>query len=129
LAALLIDSELPLSSALRLAGQGSHDADLSRSCNVAARRVNDGRGLGEALAGLSPFPKSLGPTVVWGERSGALADAFRMAAEMFEGRIDAQLTMVRIVVPPMMFLAVLAAALFLISAIMVPMISLIDLLS
>ncbi|HEX5446218.1 MAG TPA: hypothetical protein VFW87_20495, partial [Pirellulales bacterium] len=56
----------------------------------------------------------------------ALAESLRVAADMFEGRLEAQLSLLRAVVPPVTFLFVLWAALFLISSVMLPMVSLIE---
>jgi len=129
LMALLIESELPLPAALKLAGRGSQDADLAVACLAASRRVDGGEALGQALAGLPQFPKSLGPIVAWGQQAGALPDALRTAAEMFEGRLRGQLVLLRTVVPPFAFLAVLWAVLFLISSFVLPLISFVEKLS
>jgi type II secretory pathway component PulF len=129
LMALLLESELPLPAALKLAGRGSQDADLAVACLAASRRVDGGQALCQALAGLPQFPKSLGPIVAWGQQAGALPDALRTAAEMFEGRLQAQLVLLRTVVPPFAFLAVLWVVLFLISSFVLPLITLIEKLS
>ena len=129
LLALLIESELPLPAALKLAGGGSQDADLARACLLASRRVEEGRTLHDVLAGLPQFPKSLSPIVAWGQQAKALPEALRTAAEMFEGRLQAQLTLLRTIVPPFAFLAVLWVVSFLLSATVVPLISLIEKLS
>jgi type II secretory pathway component PulF len=129
LMALLVESELPLPAALILAGRGSQDADLAGGCLIASRRIEGGRALAEALGGLTQFPKTLGPMVAWGERTNALPEACRTAAEMFEGRLEAQLALVRALVGPFAFLAVLWGIFFLLAATLVPLISLIDKLS
>jgi type II secretory pathway component PulF len=127
LMALLVESDLPLPAAFVLAGRGTQDADLLNACQDAARRVERGEALGAALAGLTAFPKSIRPIAEWGERASALPDAFRTAAEMFEARLAAQLDLVQAVVPPFALLAVLWMVLFLLSATVLPMISMIEL--
>lgn len=176
LLALLIESELALPQALRMAARGCHDTALEHAARLAAARVEAGAVLSDALASLRAFPESLRPMLRWGEQmvtvapalgegdvaaelrdedcgrpgrlslrhgvselqrvpglpaasSTALADALRVAAEMFEGRLEAQLTLLKAVVPPLTFLCVLWGALFLIAALMLPMISLIGKLS
>jgi type II secretory pathway component PulF len=121
LMALLVESELPLPAALKLAGRGSRDADLAAAGLSAARRIEAGDSLAQALAGLRPVPKSLRPIIEWGERAGAVPEAFRTAAEMFEGRLAAQVALVCTVVPPFTFLAVLWVVLFLLTAVVLPM--------
>ncbi|HEX7447347.1 MAG TPA: type II secretion system F family protein [Pirellulales bacterium] len=63
------------------------------------------------------------------EPSTALSESLRVAAEMFEGRLEAQLGLLRAVVPPLTFLFVLWAALFLVSSLILPMIDLVEKLS
>jgi type II secretory pathway component PulF len=133
LLALLVDMEVPLPQALELAGLGCQDSTLRYASQKAAGNVQAGAALSEALATWRQFPRSLAPMVRWGERatsrqapSTALADALRTAAEMFDGRLEAQLGLLRAVVPPMSFAAVVWGALFIVSAMMLPMISLIE---
>lgn len=133
LLALLVDMELPLPEALELAGLGCQDSTLRYASRKAAGNVQAGAALSEALAAWRQFPRSLAPMVRWGERATSrqgpptgLADALRTAAEMFDGRLEAQLGLLRAVVPPLSFAAVIWGALFIVSATMLPMISLIE---
>jgi general secretion pathway protein F len=132
LLALLIDAELPLPQALELAGQGCQDASLGYSASKAAASVRAGAALSDALLARRKFPQSFSPMIRWGERvssqasTSALSDALRTAAEMFERRLEGQLRLLRAVVPPLSFLLVFWGALFLVSATMLPMISLME---
>ena len=160
LLALLIECELPLPQALRLAGSGCHETSLAFAARLAAERVERGAALSDSLVSLRAFPESLRPILRWGEhlvtpavrdemaiaqaerdpRRGvpvvaaapavptALCESLRVAADMFEGRLEAQLALLRAIVPPLAFLIVLWAALFLISSLMLPMVSLIQML-
>lgn len=126
LLAMLVDAQLPLPQALELAGRGCQDATLGNASLKAVASIEAGAALSDALLARRAFPESLGPMLRWGERgsASALADGLRTAGEMFEGRLEAQLDLVRAVVPPLSFAMVLWGALFLISATMLPMISL-----
>jgi type II secretory pathway component PulF len=129
LLALLIDSELPLPQALELAGQGCQDSSLDYASRKAAADLRKGAALSQALLARRQFPQSLGPMVRWGEQaaqSGALADALRIAAEMFEGRLEIQLGLLRAVVPPLSFLFVVWGVSFLVAALALPMVSLLE---
>lgn len=128
LLAMLIDAELPLPQALELAGRGCQDATLGLASRRAAESVESGAALSDALVARRAFSESLGPMLRWGERgpAPALADALRTAGEMFDGRLEAQLGLLRAVVPPLSFALVLWGALFLVSATLLPMISLLE---
>lgn len=126
LLALLVDAQLPLPQALGLAGGGCQDATLGSASRKAVASIEAGAALSAALLARRAFPESLGPMLRWGERGpeSALADALRTAGEMFEARLEAQLGLVRAVLPPLTFAMVLWGALFLLSACLLPMISL-----
>jgi general secretion pathway protein F len=149
LLALLIDSELPLPQALELAGRGCQDASLEYASRKAGTDLRKGASLGDVLLARRQFPQSLGSMVRWagqaGERptgqdfaalaptgavvrapTGALADALRIAGEMFEGRLEIQLGLLRAILPPLCFLFVVWGASFLVAAIALPMVSLIE---
>jgi general secretion pathway protein F len=131
--ALLVETELPLPQALELSGRGCQDSTLSYAAKKVAAAVTRGAALADALVARRQFPSSMGPMVRWGELAAArqgstspLADALRTAAEMFEGRLEAQLGLLRAVVPPVTFALVLWGALFIVAATMVPLFSLLE---
>jgi type II secretory pathway component PulF len=131
LLALLIDAELPLPTALELAGSGCQDSTLDYASKKASARVGAGAALSDALMERRQFPRSLGPIVRWGEQSAgrqaptsALGDALRTAAEIFDGRLEAQLGLLRAVAAPLSFLFVVWGAIFIVAATMLPMFSL-----
>lgn len=133
LLALLVDVEIPLPQALEIAGRGCDDVGLRHASRKVAAGVQSGKTLSDALMARREFPRSMGPMVRWGEQAAgtarstsALADALRTAAEMFEGRVEAQLGLLRAVVPPLAFLFVIWGAAFLMSASLLPMVSLIE---
>lgn len=128
LLAMLVDAELPLPQALELTGRGCQDVTLDQASRKAAASVASGAALSDALVARRPFPESLGPMLRWGERgpAPALADALRTTGEMFDGRLEAQLGLLRAVVPPLSFAMVLWGALFLISASLLPMVWLLE---
>lgn len=126
LLALLVENRLELGESLRMAGAGSRDYELLISCRHAAQRVEGGADLREAIDMSPAFTKSFGPIVEWGQRATALPEALRTAGEMFEGRVQTQLTFLRMVLPTLSLLLVLWGVLFLISALSLPMINLIE---
>ena len=126
LLALLLESRLPLAESLRMAGDGARDADLASACRKAAGAIENGCSLEEALTLHSAFPRSLSPIVAWGRQAAALPEALITAADMFDARLQSQLGLLRTAVPALTFLAVLWGALFLVAAVLLPMIGLIE---
>ncbi|MGA2030726.1 MAG: type II secretion system F family protein [Thermoguttaceae bacterium] len=126
---MLLEQKVPLGEALRLTAGGVRDARLAAACRNVAAEVEAGRSLDESLAGDRRFPPSLIPLVQWGQRASALPEAFRAAAETFEGRTRTQAMLLEVVLPPVAFLAIITFAGFVVSAVMLPMISLISHLS
>ena len=94
-----------------------------------ADEVDKGRVLYESMADRRQFPASMIPLVEWGQRAPALPDAFRAVAEMFEGRVRSQSSLLEAILLPVMFLTIVAFAGVFVIAMMLPMISLIQKLS
>ena len=126
---LLLDQRVALPDALRLAAAGSRNADLARGCCRVADDVEAGRVLYESMASRRQFPPSLIPLVEWGQRAPALPEAFRAAAEMFEGRVRSHGTLLEAILPPIILLFVTGWVGVFAIAMMMPLISLIQKLS
>ncbi|MBN2475802.1 MAG: type II secretion system F family protein [Pirellulales bacterium] len=123
---VFLEQEVPLPSALRLTAEGLRDADLGRACYRVAAEVEAGRPLAESLASRRQFPHSLIPLMQWGQRTAALPEGFRAAAEMFEGRVENQGTLLEAVLLPLTFLLIIVFIGFFVVAMLVPMVSLIQ---
>lgn len=126
---LLLEQEASLPDALRLTAAGLRDANLAWECCRAAEDVENGCPLDECLAARRQFPASLIPMIQWGQRAPALPDAFRAAAEMFEGRVRTQGTLLETMLLPIMFLATLSFVGFFVMAMFLPLIALVQKLS
>lgn len=126
LLAVLIDHEVPLPAALRMAGDAVAAADLRDGCRAAAAHVEGGRSMAECCTFSGPFPASLRPLVAWGEASSSLADALRAAADVFEGRARVYAGLVESIAPPLVFLLVVSAVGTFLAAMLMPLISLIQ---
>ncbi len=120
---LLLEQEVSLPDALRVTAAGLRNANLARGCCRVADDTEKGRPLDESLAARRQFPASLIPMIQWGQRAPALPDAFRAAAEMFEGRVRSQGTLLETMLLPIMFLVVLIFVGFFIVAMFLPLIS------
>lgn len=126
---LLLEQEVSLPDALRVTAAGLRNANLARGCCRVADDAEKGRPLDESLAARRQFPASLIPMIQWGQRAPALPDAFRAAAEMFEGRVRSQGTLLETMLLPIVFLAVLIFVGFFVIAMFMPLISVVMVLS
>ncbi len=122
----LLEQSTHLPDALRLAADGLHGTPLAAGCQRAAADVERGRTLAHAMAANRCFPRALVPIVAWGEQIGALPDAFRTAAEMYDGRAKIQAGLFEVIAPPLTFLIILAGVFLLVMGLMAPLISLIQ---
>jgi len=129
LAGVLAEQDVPLPDALRLAAAAVRDANMREVGGKLAAGVEQGGRLSEAMSATPRIPASLVPIVRWGERAGRLPEAFRVAAEMFEGRLQMRAELVRTILPPLVFVAVACGVLMLLAGLFLPMISLIQSLS
>jgi len=123
---LLLGQEVPLPAALRLVAVGVGDAYLAAGCRRAAIEIEQGRALSESLASIRQFPPSMIPLVEWGERTSSQSDAFYAAAEMFGGRVQSQGSFLEVVLAPIVFVIILTFVLFFVTAMFMPLISMIN---
>ena len=126
---LLLEQQVGLPDALRVTAGGLRDANLAQGCRCVADEVEHGRALSESMAARRQFPASLIPVIQWGQRAPALGDAFRAAAEMFEGRVRSQGTFMETMLLPIMFMVIMIFVGFFVIAMFLPLFSLITTLS
>jgi type II secretory pathway component PulF len=126
---LLTEQSVPLPDALRLTSGGLRDANLALGCRRAAEDVDAGQPLVGSLAAKPQFPASMIPLVGWGQQTPALPDAFRAIAEMFEGRVRSQGSLLAAFLLPVMFLTIITVVGLIVIAMFLPLISLIQKLS
>lgn len=126
LLSILTERGIPLPEALRLAAAGVHDADMRDVSRRFAVGVEQGRLLSELIASSGRLPLSLEPIVRWGEQSGELHEAFRLACEVFEGRLQMRAALVRSILPPLVFVGVATFAAVVIAGVYLPIISMIQ---
>jgi len=126
LLSILTGRGIPLPEALRLAAAGVHDADMRDVSRRFAVGVEQGRTLSELIASSGRLPLSLVPIVRWGEQSGQLDEAFRVACEAFEGRLQMRAALVCSILPPILFVLVGTFASVVIIGLYLPMVSMIQ---
>jgi type II secretory pathway component PulF len=127
--AMLLDQQLPLHEALRLAADGSFDANVGQAARQLAVGAEQGRSLSEMLSKTYRLPNSLVPLVRWGEQSGAMSDAMHAASDMFEGRLALRSNLLRLILPPLVLLLIGLGVSLVIVALLAPMLELIRMMS
>lgn len=107
LLALLLESRLPLPTALPLAGEGVRDADLAASCRALAGDLEAGLSLTTAVGRRRLFPPGFLKILRWAEGRQSLPETLHMAGELFESRARSQTSVVGV-----LSLVVIAVSLF-----------------
>lgn len=121
-----LNLKLPLPSALAHTGEVLSDRNLALACRGLNARVEQGEPLSRSLAESIHFDRSLVALVAWGEQHGLLSEALRIAATVFDDRIDQHASVVRRLLPPVTMVVVAATALLVVMSLMLPLIKLIE---
>ena len=123
---VLIDFRIPLPDALDCIADCLADSGLARACRQLRQRVAEGAPLAESLGRSVCFSRTLQSMAEWGQQSGTLSEAFEMAADMFEQRVRWRAEVLRLVLPPLVFLDVAAIISWLWGSTIIPMFGMID---
>jgi type II secretory pathway component PulF len=126
---LLLEEQVRLGEALRLTADTLSNAYLATGCRQVAADVESGWLFYESLGAHRQFPRSLVLLVMWGQERSTLPDAFRAAAETFDGRAEAHSDLFEVMLPPVAFLSITFFIGFVILALYMPLLSLIQRLS
>jgi general secretion pathway protein F len=129
LLALLLESQLPLPEALRLAGEGVQNTDLDRACRIMAGEVERGETLAQAMTKRPELPSGLARLLRWATKQNAIAEILHMAGEMFEARAKGQAAFAGTVMAVLSVVIVLWGVLSVIFGLMLPIVTLIHSLS
>jgi type IV pilus assembly protein PilC len=127
LLAVLVEYELPLPEAFRLAGLASSDPIMAGRSWMIYSRLNEGVPLGAAVRGLGLLPEWVAWMAGAGEQRGGLAAALRQIAAVYRRQVDARAALLRSVLPAFMIIVtagVLVTAFA--AAVMLPMVKLLE---
>jgi type IV pilus assembly protein PilC len=127
LLAILVDHEIPLPLAFRMAGEASSDPIMAERVHEITDDLIQGRPLGAVLKGRGLVPEWVAWMTGLGSERGALGKSLHLVADLYRRQVDMRLSILRNVLPPVMILATagLFTAFFVIS-IMLPMIKLLE---
>jgi type II secretory pathway component PulF len=112
LSSLFLQRSRPLADALRLTASASRDAAMREVATFAAEQADAGRPLSQSLAQRFSIPKTMVNLVAWGESNNALAESLGNARRMMAERFELQLRLIRLVVPPIVFILAAGSAVF-----------------
>jgi type II secretory pathway component PulF len=126
---VLIRYQVPLPLALRLAAEGVSNPNVGQISMSLAEGVARGRSLAEAMSDRREVPASLVPLVRWGETMGNLAEALGAGREMLQERVHSRSLWMRMALPPVLFIVIGSCVLFVVLALFMPLIMLIQKLS
>jgi general secretion pathway protein F len=101
---VFLQQGMSLPEALRLTSLAARDAAIGKACRRMADETAGGQALSTCLARRSLFPPTLVSTMAWGESHAALAEACHSARRMFRERLESQTELIRLVLPPIIFL-------------------------
>ena len=126
LLSVLVRRQVPLAEALRLAADGMSDADMGQLSLQLADGVGQGQSLSQLAAVTRRLPSSLVPLLHWGEQTGVLADALAAGRAMFESRLKTRAWLLQTILPPIVFVIVGSWFLFVVAALFLPLVSMIQ---
>ncbi len=121
--AILVASGAPLLRALDAAGEVIWSLPLQRAATAAAALVREGVSLARALREQRVFPPVLVHLVANGEASGQLASMLERAAEELEREAERRLTWFAALLQPALIVFMGAVVLVLVLAVMLPIVS------
>jgi general secretion pathway protein F len=126
--AILIDSAVPLVEALSVTATVSSNQIISADLRDAASQVREGRSLTQSLSGASWLPAVARRLIQSGERSGELSSMLEHAAHIQNQSVTATTAVVLAVLQPALILIVGLAVLYIVLAIMLPILNMSQLL-
>jgi type II secretory pathway component PulF len=126
LLATLLNHDIPLPDALRLAGDGMQNAELRRAGHWLSKQVQGGQQLSDLVEASGCLPASSVPILRWGEQAGVLGEAARSLSELFADRVWARTAWLRTAAPPVIYIFVILSVGFAITSLFMPLVSLIQ---
>jgi type II secretory pathway component PulF len=129
LLSLLIESRVPLDEALILAGEAVGDAEIGADCRQLAAQVQAGESLESAALRTGRFPSSFVRALSWEGRRDGFPEVLQSMADMYAGRARALVLVLAAVLPPLAVLLVAVMVGFVVIALFMPLVELLNKLS
>ena len=126
---LLIEARVPLDEALLLAGEAAGDAEICEDCGKLAACVRAGLPLEEAVHEVKRFPASFVRALSWERRHEGFPEVLQSMADMYAGRARAFVALLVATLPYILVTAVGFGIGFVVIALFMPLIELLNKLS
>jgi type IV pilus assembly protein PilC len=127
LLALLVEHEVPLPEAFRLAGRASSDPFMARKAERVHERLSSGVPLAEAFRGRGLVPEWIAWMAGVGEQRGGLAAALRHIASVYRRQMESRAALLRSILPPIIVLATAGVLIFVFAvAMLLPLVKLLE---
>ncbi len=126
LLAVILRHDAPVPAALRAAGVGSRDPEISRACEALAAHVDAGGRLPDADAAIPGFPLGFVDFACHGSKRDTVSQALHAVGRMFDQRARTMVTALAALVHPIVVIASCAAVLFCLISLLSPMWSLLS---
>jgi type II secretory pathway component PulF len=127
LLAILVDHEVPLPEALRLAGEASSEPIMADAVHTLRQDLEQGQPLSKALKKQKAVPELISWMTGLGEQRGALGNALHQVAEMYRRQAGLRATLLHSLLPPFLLISTAGVLVVLfVLAIMMPMFKLLE---
>ena len=127
LMALLIDHEVPLPEAFRLAGESSSEPLMAGAALQIHEGLNEGMQLSDVLRGRGLVPEWVCWMTGVGQKSGRLGATLHQIAEMYRRQVEMRAALLRSVLPPFMIICIAGVFVFLfVTALIMPQMKLME---
>ena len=126
---LQVAQDVPIPESLHSASLAVRDANLQLVAETLAKQVENGWSLADAMESHHETPGGIAPIVRWGEQYNELPHAIDTVTELLTGRIQYRASLATKFLPGVMLFTVGASAAYLVIALMLPLVNLIQNLS
>jgi type II secretory pathway component PulF len=127
LLSVLVEYEMPLPEAFRMAGEASSDPIMAGRSWMIFTRLSQGMPLSHALRGLGLLPEWVAWMAGAGQQRGSLAEALKHIAAVYRRQVDARSALLRSILPAFMIVSTAGVLVGVFTmSVMLPMIKLLE---